>query len=75
MYKISLGGFHFRSHLSLLYFRICARIVCKIEGSKYKLLGLETGRLKAGKKQAIIHYCQFFKVPCIYIVHGATPCL
>jgi hypothetical protein len=75
MCAISLGGFFFKSHLSLLYFRICARIACKTEGSRYKLLSLETERLKAGKKQAIINYCQFFIVPCIYRMHGARQCL
>ena len=57
--------------LSLLYFRICACIAYKIEGSRYKPLSLEIGRLKAGKKHAISNYCQFLIAPYIRRMHGA----
>jgi hypothetical protein len=57
--------------LSLLYFRICAHIAYKIEGSRYKPLSLEIGLLKAGKKQAISNYCQFLIAPYIRKMRGA----
>jgi hypothetical protein len=57
--------------LSLLYFRICARIAYKIEGSRHKPLSLEIGRLKVGKKQAISNYRQFLIAPCIRKMRGA----
>ena len=59
------------SHQSQLYFRICARIACKTEGSRYTSPVLRTGRLIIDKRHAKVHYCQSSLIGCNHKIRGA----
>ena len=74
MWKIYLGGLRFNSHLCLLYFRICARTVYKIRGSRHTSPVLRTGRSVVSKMHAIVYYCQSIIIMYSRKKHGAIQC-
>ena len=61
--------------LGLILVLICARIVCKIEGSMCTSLALRIEHLIVYKMLANYHFDQYYIIICILRIHDAIPML